>query len=118
MHDFTFSEDAADLAERVIARHFGISDEEFDYGPDLPDEDYYEDWDDVTEEFEPVVMYPVVAYHGSLRSEWGLYYISNSRDERLVLEPLHVGGERLRQVSRTSISGTGKFVNPDTGEIW
>ncbi len=69
------------------------------------------------EEFEPVVMWPVVAYHGSLRSEWGLYYISNSRSERLVLEPLHVGEERLRQVSRSSISMTGKFINLDTGEI-
>ena len=112
MHDFTFSEDATELAERVIARHFGISDDEFDYGPDLPDEDYYEE-----EEFEPVVMWPVVAYHGSLRSEWGLYYISNSRSEQLVLEPLHVGGERLRQVSRSSVSMTGKFINIDTGEI-
>ena len=69
------------------------------------------------EEFEPVVMWPVVAYHGSLRSEWGLYYISNSRSELLVLEPLHVGGERLRQVSRSSVSMTGKFINLDTGEI-
>lgn len=69
------------------------------------------------EEFEPVVMWPVVAYTGSLRSEWGLYYISNSRSELLVLEPLHVGGERLRQVSRSSVSMTGKFINLDTGEI-
>lgn len=80
---------------------------------DLPD---YEE-EDTTEEFEPVVMWPVVAYHGSLRSEWGLYYISNSRSELLVLEPLHVGGERLRQVSRSSVSMTGKFINLDTGEI-
>ena len=78
----------------------------------------YAEQEAVTEEFEPVIVYPVVAYHGSLRSEWGLYYVSNSRDERLVLEPLHVGGERLRQVSRTSISMTGKFINLDTGEIW
>jgi len=69
------------------------------------------------EEFEPVVMWPVVAYTGSLRSEWGLYYISNNRSELLVLEPLHVGGERLRQVSRSSVSMTGKYINLDTGEI-
>lgn len=77
----------------------------------------YAEQEAVTEEFEPVVMFPMVAYHGSLRSEWGLYYISNSRNEGLVLEPVHVGGERLRQVSRTSISETGKFINPKTGEI-
>jgi hypothetical protein len=77
------------------------------------------------EEFKAITMFPVVAYHGSLKEEWGLYYVSrSSRSNRLLtLKPLGAavvasGGRVLDQVSQSSISGTGKFVNPDTGEIW
>lgn len=84
----------------------------------------YAEQKDVTEEFEPVVMFPMVAYHGSLKSLWGVYYISNSRDSSgLVLEALGAAvmaedrPPTLRRVSRSSVTMTGKFWNPATGEI-
>jgi len=84
----------------------------------------YAEQEAVTEEFEPVILYPVVAYHGSIRSLWGVYYISNSRDSSgFVLEALgaaFMAEDRpptLRRVSRSSITMTGKFYNLDTGDI-
>lgn len=75
---------------------------------------------DSFEEFEPTMSFPVVMYHGSLKEEWGMYYVGNTRTHTLFSLNLADGSDRevtLRQVSRSSVKTTKLWYIPKTGEI-
>ena len=73
------------------------------------------------EEFEPVMSYTVVAYHGSLQLEWGLYYIPDERDlgrlKAVGGTVAAIDGSVLRGVRPQSMTILDVRYYPATGEI-
>lgn len=73
------------------------------------------------ESFEPVMSHPMVAYHGSLQMEWGLYFIPDERDmgrlKAVGGTVAAVDGSFLRGVRPQSMTMLDVRYYPATGEI-
>ena len=66
------------------------------------------------EEFQPIVSFPVVMYHGSHRDMWGLFYGPATNGSTLY--PIN-GPSTVTFYRPASVTETDLRYYPDTGEI-